>query len=203
MIGSAWVASICTSNWNGNIFRIDLLHGHSVENVLNEGVGTSYGDGLRIDIDGDTITFYYTTLTGESAVLGRSAIARYRLQNGHVIRQAPIAPSFGGFIAEWLDMDEADAARWSSPEAAMQHHDVAASFKKGFEWEHAAACAGPTPAREIAVRWNDSKQLTVFLISGTSATEMRMLSVSDKLSPACREIDIGANMRSIMAEPSN
>ena len=125
------------------------------------------------------------------------------MQDGRAIRQAPLAPSFGGFIDEWLRMDDTEAAGWSSPQAAVQHRDVAAKSSKGlFTWEHAATCPGPPPAREIAIRWNDSKQVTVFLIGASSAAEMRMLSVSGKRSPSCREIDIGADLREIMAEPS-
>ncbi len=203
MIGSAWVASNCTSTWNGNSFRIDLLRGRSLENVLDEGVGAHYDDELRISIEGETITFNYTTGTGDSSVLTRTAIARYRVQEGRAIRQAPLAPSYGGFIDEWLGMDDTEATRWSSQEAAVQHHDAAAKSQKNiFTWEHAADCPGPPHAREIAVRWNDSKQVTVFLITSSSAAEMRMLSVSNKRSPACREIDIEHDLGSIMAEPS-
>jgi hypothetical protein len=203
-IGSAWVASNCTSNWNGNIFRIDLLRGQSIENVLNEGVGAFYDDMLKISIDGDTITFNYTSgLMGDGTAKLREAIARYRVQNGHAIRQAPLASSFGGFIDEWLGMNDTEAARWGSPEATMQRHDVAARRGKSlFKWEHVATCPGPPPAREIAIRWNDSKQTTVFTIGASSAAEMRMLSVSDKRSPSCHEIEIGTDRRAIMVEPS-
>lgn len=141
VIGTGWAASNCTSNWNGNILRIDLLHRQTVENALQEGVGAFSGGEMRISTDEDTVTFTYTAGTGDDAVLTRDALARYRIQGGRAIRVAPLAPSFAGFIDEWLNMEDAEAARWSSPEAARQHHALAE--QKGghiFTWEHAATC---------------------------------------------------------------
>jgi len=202
MIGSAWVASNCTSNWNGNLFRIDLLSAQPLANVLDREVSAFGGDKVGISIEDNTVTFRYTTLMGDLDALTRAGIARYRVQDGHAIREAPIATSFGGLINEWLEMDDAEAARWSTPEAATHHRDLAARTRKQLlQWEHVAACPGSPPAREISIQWNESKQTTVFLISASSAAEMRMLSVSDKRSPSCREIDVSAGLSSIVAEP--
>ncbi len=202
MIGSEWVASNCTSNWNGNIFRIDLLRARAVVNVLNRGVGAFGGDDVGIDIKDDTVTLRYTTMTGETADLLRPGIARYRVQDRRAVRQAPVAASYGGFIDEWLELDDADAAPWSTPEAAMRHHDLHAMANPGlFEWAHAAGCPGSPPTREIAIRWGEPKRTIYFLIGGSSAAEMKMLSVSDQHSFACREIDIGKDRSGITAEP--
>jgi len=57
MIGSAWVASNCTSNWNENIFRIDLIRGQSHENALYAGARAFSGDELNVSTAGDRITF--------------------------------------------------------------------------------------------------------------------------------------------------
>jgi len=203
LIGSAWVLSNCTSNWNGESFRIDLLNGQALKNVFSAGVGASYDDQLRIRTEGDSITFTYTSSIADGTAELRPAISRYRVVGGRAVREAPLALSFGGFIDEWLTADDAEAARWSSREAALQHHDLAARYRKELiGWEHVADCPGPPPAREIAVRWEESKQTTVFLIAGASAAEMRMLSTSDQRLPSCHEISIGNDRRSIMAEPS-
>jgi hypothetical protein len=47
----------------------------------------------------------------------------------------------------------------------------------------------------------DSKQMVVFRISGSTAAEMRMVSVSAELLPGCREIDISRDLSSVFAEP--
>ncbi len=202
IIGSAWVASNCTSNWNGNIFRIDVSHGRSLENVLDRSVSAFAGDPVTIGIENDTVTFRYGTSAGDLAVLAREAIARFRVQGGRAIREAPIAPSFGGFVHEWLNLTDADAARWSTSEAAHSHHDLAARLNHELlEWKGVASCPGSPPAREIVVEWSESKQTTVFRISETNAAELRMLSVSGEHSPGCREIDITGDLTSIFGEP--
>ncbi|MGC2658873.1 MAG: hypothetical protein WA324_13025 [Bryobacteraceae bacterium] len=203
MIGSAWVASNCTSNWNGNRFRIDLLRGGSIDNVLDRDVSAYGDDKVKIRIEDNTVTFRYTTLMrGDVDALTRAGIACYRVQDGHATREAPLATSFASFINEWLEMDDAEAARWSSPEASMHHHLLAAkAAKQALQWEHVAACPGPSPTREISLQWSASKQTTVFRIGGSSAAELRMLSVSDRLSPSCRQIDISAGLSSIVTEP--
>ncbi|HLK68990.1 MAG TPA: hypothetical protein VKU19_36410 [Bryobacteraceae bacterium] len=202
-IGSAWVVSNCTSNWNGESIRLDILQGNSTKNILSAPVAAFLDDEMRILIEGDTITFTYTSTIFDGTAELRPAINRYRVRDGRAVREAPLARSYGGFIDEWLKADNIEAARWSSPEAALQHRDLAAKYQKEMiRWEHVSACPGTPPAREISVRWEDSKQTTVFLIGGDSAAEMRMLSISDKRLPSCREIAIGRDRSSIMAEPS-
>ena len=171
--------------------------------MLDQDVSAFGAAKVEISIEDDTVRFDYTTMIGDPDVILRAGVARYGVQGSHAVRQAPIAASFGGFIDEWLGMDDPGAAHWSTRDANIRHHDLAARFKKEylFSWEHAAACPGPPPAREIAIQWSESKQTSVFLISGSTAAEMRMLSVSDKRSPSCRQIDISADRSSILAEP--
>jgi hypothetical protein len=200
-MASAWVASNCTSNWNGSRFRIDLLRNQSIQNLLATTPGFKNDEDVEINITGNAVMFRYTTVSGETVTIMREAIAQYRIQNGHAVRQAPIALSYGGFIHEWLSMDDAEAARWSTPEAAATHHDMATRFNR-FEWDHAASCLGPPAAREIVVRNDESKATGVFLIAGATAAEMRMQSVSDQRTPGCREIEISPDsLGSIIAEP--
>jgi hypothetical protein len=201
--GSAWAASNCTSNWNGNIFRVDRLRAGSLDSILSQGESAFLADPITITQEGDTVTFDYTTMSGAPAVLVRHAIARYRAEGARAIRQAPFAPSFGGFIEEWLSMDDAEAAGLSTAEADEHHRELAARYKDEFlfEWQHAAICPGSPPFREIALRWDKSKAISVFAVSGITAEDMRMLSVSDQRSPSCQEIDISKDLSSITAEP--
>ena len=202
LMASAWVASNCTSNWNGNLFRIDLSRGQSSRNILNPGMAAFNAEEMKLGIQNDTVTFDYATM-GDTSVLIREGIARYQITDGRAIRRAPIAASFGGFIDEWLTMNDSEAARWATQEASAHHREIAARFHSDiFEWQSAAACPGTPPTREVAIRAEKSKRVTVFRIAGSSASELRMVSVRDALSPECREIDIHDNLSSIVNEPT-
>ena len=199
IVASGWTASNCTSVWNGELFRIDVLR-PQMSNILNREVIARGDEEVKIRIQNDLVTFRYSAGMHDTVIDGREGIASYEIENGKTIRQAPIASQFGGFIDEWLLLDDEDAARFSSPAAARLHHEIAARFKKEpFDWQHAADCPGP--AREIAVRGDESEQTTVFLIASSSIAEMRMLSISDKINPSCREIDISKDLSAIISGP--
>jgi hypothetical protein len=96
-------------------------------------------------------------------------------------------------------MDDAEAARWSSPQAGAHHHDLAARFAvKFFKWQRVANCGA---SREITIQQQESKQVAVFRISGSSPETMRMESVLHEPSPSCREIDMRKDLTSILNEP--
>ncbi len=203
-IGSAWVMSNCTSNWNGNAFRIDVLTpGRSIRNILNHDVSAYGGDDVRIAIDHGTVRFEYTTLAGDTAVLIRAAIECYKIQGDRAIRIAPIAPTFGGFVGEWLDVSDAEAAKWSTAQAMRRHHELATRRAKGtFEFEYVGECPGPPATWEIGVQWEDPKEETVFAVSGARAAEMRMLSLSDQRGKSCREVELDKGIPRIFSQPA-
>jgi hypothetical protein len=203
LLASAWVASNCQSNWNGNSFRIDVSRGPSIQSLLDWSVSAYGGDPVRIAVAEDTVTFNYTTLSRDVDVLARDAVARWHVEGGRAIRQTPIAKSYGGFVEEWLEMDESEAARWSTPEAGSLHRDLAARLdRESIKWVHAADCPGSPRAREIGVQWRDSQQTTFFLVGGSTAAEMRMLSIVDKPSTSCRELDMRGDLSRILSEPA-
>jgi hypothetical protein len=202
IIASAWTASNCTSIWNGGRFRIDVLQSRGFTNVLDRHVLARDDDEVKISLEDNVSTFHYITGMHDTIINGRDGIASYKIENDKAIRQAPIASQFGGFIDEWLLLDDEDAARFSSPAAAGLHHELAARFKKeAFDWEHAADCPGP--AREIAVRGDESEKTTVFLIAASGIADMRMLSISDTINPSCREIDVNTDLSAITTGPSH
>ena len=204
LVASAWVASNCTSNWNGNVFRIDISGAQPVTNILAIGVAAFNGDNMKTSVEGQVVTFDFTAGMSDMDTLTRQGISRYLVQNGRAIRQGPIATSFGGFIDEWLKLDDADAARWATAEAAANHHELAKRLaKEATEWRNVADCPGSPPTREIAVQAGETEPITVFGISGSSVSEMRIMSVSDKISALCRAIDIRNDLSSIMAEPAD
>ncbi len=196
-----WVASNCTSNWNGNLFRIDRRR-QSVSNVLDQSVSAFSGEDVKIAVEGDTVSFKYGTDMLDTVVNVRAGIARYRIDGRHAIRHAPIASSFAGLLDEWLRMSDADAHRSAFVEANTHHRQAAARFNGDLiNWQRVADCPGSPPSRELTIQSDKSKQTASFRIRASSAAEMRMESVTDKPSPACREIDMGKELSRILTEP--
>ena len=172
-----------------------------MRNVLNTGVTARNDEEIQIGIRDKTVTFRYVTGMRDLTFENRPGVSSFQIRDDHVTRQGPIASHFGGFIDEWLLLDDEDAARFSSPAAARLHHELSARFRKEpFDWQHAADCPGP--AREIAVRGDETDKTTVFLIAASSIAEMRMLSISDKINPSCREIDISKDLSAITSGPA-
>lgn len=59
--GSAWVMSNCTSNWNGNEFRIDTLDAEGkLHNAHSSGESVYFGAPMVVTTSGDTVTFDFT-----------------------------------------------------------------------------------------------------------------------------------------------
>lgn len=134
-------------------------------------------------------------------LLSGPAVARYQIIRSHAVLASPVALTRAGFIHEWLRMADADAARWSEPEAvAMRKSLVASIVEHGFEWERIANCGGSPPVWKIAVRPDDSKTVEVFRISGSRATELRMLAVADTVTQSCVPEDRSKSLSGVGAE---
>jgi hypothetical protein len=200
LLASAWFASNCASNWNGGVFRIEHV---DTRPILAQNVNFSNLDPVGITVKDAQVTFRYTAQMGEVDVLEREGIASYRIEGGRAVRIVPIASTYGGFISEWLEMDDKEAARWSSAQAAGMHHDLVTKFKKeNFEWAHAADCPGPPAAREIGIWSGDSKHFAAFMIAGLSPMDLRLWSVSEHPSLSCTTIDIGKDLSGIIKMPT-
>lgn len=195
LIASSWVASGCASNWNGNIFRIDNL----TANLFHKTALAFEGE-ARAAVSGDIVSFEYVTDTRDIDVNTRPAIERYQVQGSTITRIAPIAASYGGFIEEWIDQSDTEAARWSTPEAAARHHAVAAKIGKDFfGWSRVGYC--DDSLREIAMETDDTEQTIVFAISGTHPDNLRMVAVRDKLTPTCKRVDVTKDFSIVLNEP--
>ena len=77
-----------------------------MDNVLNQGMTVFFGEAITVGIEDNTVTFNYTTASGDPDTITRPGSARYQVQNGRPVRLAPIALSFEGFINEWLTMND-------------------------------------------------------------------------------------------------
>ena len=204
LVASGWVVSNCTSTWNGKRIRIDRLKGHLIDNVLARDVAAQDREGsdnVAAWTRGDLVTFWYQGATGDVDLASGPAIARYRVVGDRAVRERPVALTRAGFIHEWLEMDDAEAAQWSEPAAMQVHQAVVRAFEhRVFEWAHVGTCAGSPPVWEVAVQMDQLKKVHVFRISGSRATELRMLSVTDQWTRSCAVVDIRKDLQSVGAE---
>jgi hypothetical protein len=204
LVASGWGFSNCTSTWNGQRIRIDRLKEISLDNVLARDLDAQNreeNEDVAAWVRGDVVTFWYQGGTGDGDLLSAPAIARYRVAGNRAVRERPVALTRAGFIHEWLEMDGAEAARWSEPEAEQVHPAVARAFADRYlEWAHVGRCAGSPPVWEVGVRIHGSQKLYVFRIGGSQATGLRMLAVTDQWTGACEALDIRNNLESVGAE---
>jgi hypothetical protein len=201
LLASAWVASNCSSTWNGSKFRIDRLGERSLQSLFNRNAGFKNDEDVGIEVKADLVTFRYTTSSGDSDVLVRKGIANYRIDGLRAVRVAPLALSSGGLVSEWLSMNDTEAARWSSPSAAAWHRQRSKTFTKGlFAWEYVADCSGPPMSREIGIRSNDTGQLAYLRIGGVFATQFKILAVTEKPSASCIQLDIRSDFSKLFSE---
>ncbi len=204
LIASGWVYSNCTSVWNGKRIRIDRLKASSVENILARSLSArdrEASENVAPWVRGDEVTFWYDAGLGDSEAMAPPAIARYRVAENRAIREPPAALTRAGFIREWLDMDDSEAAHWSEPDALRGHQAVASAFQHhGFDWAHIGRCAAPPPVWEIGVRLDKSKKLYVFRIRASRATELRMLAVTDHWTSSCAEFPLSSMLKTLGTE---
>jgi hypothetical protein len=129
------------------------------------------------------------------------AILRYRVTGDLAVREGPIALTRAGFLQEWLNMDDAEAARWSEPDAAGKHAAVSVAFAHDtFSWDRIARCDGSPQVWEIGVRLVEAKARYIFLMIGSRAGELRMRSIGDGPSESCAPLDVRKNLSGLGAE---
>ena len=200
LIATSWIASNCTSNWNGSTLKIDRLFRGSVRNILQRSAGARNEDGITVRLAGNVVEFEYVTWLGDGDATVRTAIARYRVTGNRALRESPIATQIAGFLSEWLELDDREADRWSSPAAAGAHHTLTPRPDDLPTWERVALCNGPHPTWEITLRWGDPILTTAFLIRAPNAGAMQLVAVSHVPSAACREIPFPDALPKILAE---
>jgi hypothetical protein len=204
VVASSWVASNCTSTWNGKRIRIDQVRESSVDNLLARNLFAQDRDeaeNVAAWVQGDVVTFWYRGGLGDSQLLAGPSVARYRILGGHAVRESPIALTRAGFIHEWLTMTDADAVRWAESNAVEKRGTISAEINKyGFEWTHIAQCGGSPPLWEVGVSVYDLKTPYVFQILGSRATALRMIGVANTVTQSCTTEDIGRGLESVMLE---
>jgi len=190
LVATDWIASNCTSNWNGQILRIDALAKGRATQVLDHSPARgAFRGSTKIQIEKDTVQFTYYSFANVSDPDGSLPlpVERYRVRGTRALRLGPLAETLGGFIDEWLGIEDGEAVRFGSPATATQLR--ALRTRRNEEWysfTDAAECPGTPPTHQVRALWDESKRTTYFRVSGDTAATLRMESVSGSPIPGCR-----------------
>ncbi len=202
LVATDWIYSNCTSNWNGQVFRIDSLANGRASQVLDRSpAGGAMAGSTKIQIDKDAVQFTYYSNANVIDPDGSLPlpVVRYRVQGTRALRLTPLAETLGGFIDEWLGLEDGEAIRFGSAATATQHR--ALRTRRNEEWysfTDAAECPGTPPTHQVRALWDKSKRTTYFHVIGDTAATLRMESVTDSPIPGCRSSrldDIHQRMR--------
>jgi hypothetical protein len=188
LVASGWVASNCTSTWNGKSVRIDRASGSPIQNLLAR---TLYAhdrepeDTVAVEVDSDVVTFRYDGGLGDSDLLWTPMIARFRVLEKQAIREQPFALTIAGFIHEWItatgELGRPDTAGMAELRTAASQ----AIARHGFEWKTVARCSDSSAPWEVGIKVRDTERSYFFRVSGSHASDLRMLSISEKPVGSC------------------
>ncbi len=123
LVATDWVASSCLPS-RRQIFRIDSIDRENATQILAHSPAEAQEYSTRILLDKDTVQFKFESGYPSIGKTDRQSEQRYLVQGSRALRLAPLGLSLYEFIWEWLRLDDADAARFSSPDAAEKHHGV-------------------------------------------------------------------------------
>ena len=123
LVATDWIASGCLIS-RRQVFRIDSIARENVTRILAQSPGEAQEYSTRILFDKDTVQFKFESGYPSIGKADRQTEQRYPVQGSHALRLAPLGLSLYEFIWEWLRLDDADAARFSTPDAAAQRHGV-------------------------------------------------------------------------------
>jgi hypothetical protein len=149
----------------------------------------------------DLVTFWYEGGIQDTDLLSGPAILRYRVSGDIAAREGPAALTRAGFLQEWLNMGDAEAVRWSDPDAAAKHATASAAFAHDtFSWDRIARCDSSQQVWEIGVWLNESKARYIFRLTGSHAAKLRMISIVESPDETCAPLDWRKNLGAIGAE---
>jgi hypothetical protein len=117
LVASSWTVSNCTSSWNGKRVRIDILRGTGIENLMAKDLYARDRDRVEdvaVWVRQDVVTFWYEGGLRNADLMSVPGILRYQITGDIAAREAPVALTRAGFLQEWLNMDDAEAAAGAS-----------------------------------------------------------------------------------------
>lgn len=180
LVATDWIASGCFSS-RRQVFRIDSIARERSTQILAQSPPEAEEYSTRIRLDKEIVQFKFESGYPSTGKVDRLSEQRYLVQGSHAIRLAPLGLSLYEFIWEWLRLDDADAQRFATPEAAAQHHEVMTVGDVGAGALSETDCPG-APTREFRGDWITTERFAYFRVSGESPDTYRIESIGDKSS---------------------
>jgi hypothetical protein len=204
LVASSWTASDCSSVWNGKRIRIDILCGVEIKNLTARDLYARDRDRVEdvaVWVQPDLVTFWYEGGLRNVDLVSVPSVLRYQVTGALVARESPIALTRAGFLQEWLNMDDTEAARWSEADAAGKHAAISAAFAHGaFSWDLITRCDGSPQVWEVGVRLAEAKTRYIFLVAGSRAGELRMHSAGNDSDESCVPLNFLKDLRAVGPE---
>lgn len=180
----------CTSSLVGIQLRIWKLTGNEMRSLLKRDLG-GRNEPVMVVLDRKSVAFHFTRNARDTEFLIRSSIEKYEVEQERAIRVAPVAVDLLGFIEEWLGFDDAEAARWSTPEGTKDHPSAVAWAKdKLVEYEGGSRCTGSPRLWQVSVKLLDTKDRRVFLVNEDGAQHLQMVGFRTEPARECPAVDV-------------
>jgi hypothetical protein len=180
----------CTSNYGSIELDIWKLTASRMEPLLERGIAARRDDPVTTAIQGNTVTFRYDQGMRDIDILIRPGTEKYRVDKNRVIRVAPVAVNIVGFIEEWLDLDDSEAAQWSSAEGVRERSAAVAWAKDGVEYKGGSRCAGSPRLWQVSVKLADSEDRRIFLVNEDGAEHLQMAGFRSEPVRECPHVDV-------------
>jgi hypothetical protein len=183
----------CTSAWGSIELRVWRLAGNELKPLLTRDLGARRDEDVTAVIRGETVAFRYNRGIRDTDILIRSGIEKYRIEANRVTRIAPIALNILGFIDEWLDLNEAQSAQWSSGEG-VRDRAAAVVWSKSVAFEGGSRCEGSPTLWQVSVKSPDSEERRVFLVNEAGSERLQMAGFKRQPLRECPPVDLAALM---------
>ena len=200
--------SWCSSNWHDVYYRVFRLGPDQEAQPLVKGSEwTAVGwrePPIVGSISADDVLVEHLTRSIDTGILAREGVFHYEIQHGRVNRIDPFALGPRDFVDEWLKTDWRESSTWSESANRRTMRDWRGEFDKERatgEFLYPTMHCNTTPdlwqvgldLTPDAEGPNTKPNQVYFLVRWRPPYRFRMVSVTDKPSPACTEKDAGAD----------
>ena len=165
----------CTSAWGSIELRIWEMDNKQLRPLLIRGLGARRDGEMTATIEGQVVTFRYSTSAPDVTLLVRPAIHRYRIEGNRVTRVPPFAETIIGFVDEWIDL-EGDLLRQTSSREALQAHADAMKWRRNGSGElfQSSRCMGTPALWQVGFKAFDGPEVRYFLINENGPANLQM-----------------------------
>lgn len=181
----------CTSAWGSIELRIWEMDNEQMRPLLIRGLGARRDEDITATVEGEVVTFRYSTSAPDVTILVRPAIHRYRIQGNRATRIPPFAETLIGFVDEWVDL-EGDLLRQTSSSEARRAHAEAMKWIKDSAGElfESSRCAGTPSLWQVGFKAFNGPEVRYFLINENGPANLQMVGFTSQPVRECPAVDV-------------